>query len=276
MGKNILKQCAVWLGCLLPILGFGGTKNPVEFVVIVPSYNNEHWCERNLQSIFSQTYTNWTLHYIDDHSTDRTGMLVDAYIAARGMQHKCTVVHNQTNLGAMANWYNAVHQYSPKKIIVSVDGDDFLHDAFVLEKLAKVYKDPKVWMTYGSHIFFPSGQFGIRNGSLSKEVMKKRLFRQKRWVTSHLRTFYAGLFQKVKKEDFMYKGAFLKTTCDLAIMFPMLEMASQGHIKHMKDILYDYNQSNPISDNVAKRKLQAEMERFIRAKPKYAPLSKLL
>jgi glycosyltransferase involved in cell wall biosynthesis len=225
--------------------------------------------------VFVQTYKNWTIYYINDKSTDRTGQLVEEYVKKRGMKNKCTIVHNQKNMGAMANWYTSVHLQSPHKVIVSLDGDDFLHDAKVLEKLANVYKDPSVWMTYGSHNFYPSGKLGIRNGSISKKTQKNRLFRQKSWVTSHLRTFYAGLFQKVKKEDFMYEGEFFKTTCDFAIMFPMLEMASKGHIKHIKDILYDYNVSNPIRDCVAKRQLQAKMEHHIRSKPKYAPLNKL-
>ena len=42
------------------------------FVVIVPSYNNSEWVERNLRSIFEQKYDNFRVIYIDDASTDGT------------------------------------------------------------------------------------------------------------------------------------------------------------------------------------------------------------
>src|SRR5437879_6159504 len=53
----------------------------VDFVIIVPSYNNEKYCFRNLDSIINQkTNATFRVLYIDDNSTDATGLLVDAYV----------------------------------------------------------------------------------------------------------------------------------------------------------------------------------------------------
>ena len=43
-----------------------------EFVVVVSSFNNDAYFERNLNSIFSQDYKNYHVIYIDDCSTDNT------------------------------------------------------------------------------------------------------------------------------------------------------------------------------------------------------------
>src|SRR3989304_2120498 len=57
-------------------------KKEKHFVVIVPSYNNKDWYQKNLDSIFMQKYTNYHVVYIDDVSTDGTGDLVEKYVQA--------------------------------------------------------------------------------------------------------------------------------------------------------------------------------------------------
>jgi glycosyltransferase involved in cell wall biosynthesis len=257
----------------------------VEFFVFIPSYNNEKWCERNLEALFSQTYTNWTMYYIDDCSSDKTGEFVEKYVKDRGFENKCTIVHNSVRKRAMANYCEAIKHAKPHAVVVSYDGDDFLFGKRVLEKLANIYKDPNVWMTYGSYRPEPSKGFpGCICRKLPQKVMKHRLFRKYKWVTSQLRTFYAALFNKIDQKDLKYygkdikykgfRGQFVPTTCDLAMMFPMLEMASKGHICYVKDVIYIYNRYN-FNDCVVNGKLQIKMDHYIRAKKRYRPLERL-
>ena len=49
------------------------------FVFIIPSYNNEKYYKKNLDSVINQTYKNWRIIYIDDASTDNTFELVKKY-----------------------------------------------------------------------------------------------------------------------------------------------------------------------------------------------------
>ena len=105
--------------------------------------------------------------------------------------------------------------------------------------------------------------------------MKQCQFRKYNFVTSHLRTFYAKLFQNIKKDDLRYKGAFYRGGWDLAILFPMLEMASRGHIRFIKDILYHYNCTNPISDARIHSHEQRVANITVRARKPYKPLHRL-
>lgn len=68
---------------------------------------------------------------------------------------------------------------------------------------------------------------------------------------------------------------FFDVTRDQAMMFPMLEMAA-GRIKFIPEVLYLYNQSNPLND--FKNKLQRMMrcEQVIRSKIAYKPLQSSL
>jgi glycosyltransferase involved in cell wall biosynthesis len=256
------------------LLGEDSGHRSIEFFVVIPSYNNAAWCEKNLESVFCQTNQSWTIFYIDDCSTDGTGKLVDNYVKARGMEQKCTIVHNTERRGAMANLYFTISQAAPEKIVVDIDGDDWLADDNVFQTLADVYKDPEVWLTYGSYQYEPGGTRGVCK-PLPEDVLKNASIRSRpQWETSQLRTFYAALFHKVKKEDFMMKGKFFEITSDVALFMPMIEMASHGHIRYIDRILYIYNYTNPISDST-RRKLQLATDLYIRSLRPYKPIDRL-
>ncbi len=174
----------------------------------------------------------------------------------------------------MANLYHAIHQVAPDRIIVSLDGDDWLSDDGVLQTLADAYADPNVWLTYGSFQCDPGGQRGV-GAPLPEDVLKKVLVRRyPSWVTSHLRTFYAALFHKIKKEDCMVDGKFFDIAYDVAIMLPMLEMASPHHIRYIDRIMYIYNWTNPLSDS-NRRLVQMATDAYIRSLKPYEPLDQL-
>lgn len=107
---------------------------------------------------------------------------------------------------------------------------------------------------------------------LPQGVMDTNSFRRYDFVTTHLRTFKAGLFKRIHREDLMYKDDFYPMAGDLAWLFPMLEMASKGHIRFIPDILYLYNHKNPSSDHNKNLELQQELTYEIYSKRPYEPL----
>jgi glycosyltransferase involved in cell wall biosynthesis len=262
---------------ILPLSGecANDAARPVEFVILVLSYNNEQWCIQNLESIANQTYPHWTMHYVNDCSSDRTGQMVEEFIREHKIEHKCTLVNNTMRKLAMANFYESVHSIDPEKVVVICDGDDWLANDSVLEKLAAIYSDGSIWMTYGNYRIWPN------NGDsccavIPDNVREEKLFRSYNWVSSHLRTFYAKLFQQIKKEDFIgIDGEFFPMTCDLAMMFPMLEMASKQHYHFVSDIIYIYNCANPINDYKVNLKLQLTIDEYIRSLPPYEAIETL-
>ena len=61
---------------------------------------------------------------------------------------------------------------------------------------------------------------------------------------------------------------------DVAFMMPMLEMAAERHV-FVPDILYVYNNDNPINDFKVNSGLQLELDRQIRTKPPYKRIGEM-
>ncbi|MDB6080784.1 MAG: hypothetical protein JWO53_56 [Chlamydiia bacterium] len=261
--------------CLFNTLTAAEKQKPISLFVVIPSYNNEQWCIENLSSIITQTYPHWHAYYINDCSKDKTGGMVDEFIKQYNVSDKITVQHNEERHGALANIYSTIQKADPNTVVIIIDGDDKLANKNVFRTIAKIYqKHPEVWLTYGNYLPMPNER---KRKSICqefpKEIMEQTTFRRYKYVTGHLRTFYAGLFQLIKKEDLMENGEFLPSAGDVATMMPMCEMAALGHIRFVPKILYIYNDANPIND-FKNRPVQAHCSHLIRTRPAYKSLRK--
>ncbi len=249
------------------------------FVIIVPSFNNSEWVERNLGSIFAQKYDNYRVIYIDDASNDSTLKKVYECIQNAQMEYRVQVIHNETNKGACENIFRAVHSCDEGEIAIVVDGDDWLAHERVLSRLNEIYANPDVWMTYGSYIEYPSYSYTVANfaQALPKKVIEKRTvrdFSRKHWYLSQLRTFYVSLFKQVLKKDLLFEGQFYDAASDVGFMIPMVEMAC-SHVRYVDEIFYIYNRASPLNDNKVRAKRQQQIAEYIFDLPKYERLEKL-
>ena len=250
-------------------------EKPIQFAIVIPSYNNERWVVKNLESVFCQTYPHWHLYYVNDCSKDRTWDITVNTVRSSGFSHKCTLINNPVRKGCpLANHYAVINSLAPTDVVVCLDGDDQLLDSKVLEYLASVYTNPNVWVTYGS---FVSSDRRYKNicRPFPEQVMQKRSFRSYEWVSSHLKTFYAKLFQNIRKEDLLWNGKFYTMSGDLAFMFCVLEQAAKGHIRFIQKPLYYYNINNPLNEFRVNKELTLKLNKHIRNRPPYSPLKTL-
>lgn len=250
----------------------GIQREPLEekhMVIIIPSYNNKKYYERNLKSVIEQQYSNYHIIYIDDCSQDGTADLVEAFIQNSSLKDTCTLIKNSERKGALENLYYAIVACDDHDIIVLLDGDDWLSDAQVLQKINATYTDKNVWLTHGKLREFPNNR-ATWCEPIPANVVRNNSFRKFK-CASHLRTFYAWLFKKIKVEDLMFDGKFFEMTWDQAIMFPMLEMAGERH-RFISDVVYIYNVENNINDNKVNAQLQRDLEQILRNKEVYKRL----
>jgi len=239
----------------------------MNITVVIPGYNNKKWYKRNLDSVIAQKYKSFKVIYTDDCSTDGTSGLVSNYISGN---NKITFIKNTTRVGALENLYNMIHSCNDDDIVVTLDADDWFPHDKVLNRVAEEYAKHDTWLTYGQYKEYPHGTLGC-SSQIPQKIIDKSTYRKSGWYSSHLRTFKAWLFKRVKKEDLMHEGKFFTSAWDLAMMFPMLEMS--GHrARFIPEVLYTYNADNPLNDHKVDAKQQKALARIIRGRAKYSLL----
>lgn len=118
-------------------------KNNELVSIITPSWNCGRFVEETIQSILSQTYSNWELLFQDDCSTDNTKEIVAKYAAIDPrIKYEC----NAQNSGAAITRNNALRR-AKGKWIAFLDSDDLWHPE-KLEKQIKFMQDNNYHFSY--------------------------------------------------------------------------------------------------------------------------------
>lgn len=213
------------------------------FVFVVPSRNNELWCERNLVSMMTQQYPSFRIIYINDASTDNTESMVLDLVKKYNFEKRFKLISNKKQMKMAYNRYIAGHMCQDDEIIVGVDGDDWLVHDQVLSMLNLAYQDPNVWLTYGQMIYYPSGELGFCK-QVPFPIIEKQLIRKTMpdLPFPHLRTFYAWLFKLLPESDFIINGQWMEAATDRPLMYGLIELAGI-RAKAIQNVMYVYNRS---------------------------------
>lgn len=284
--NQILPILFLCLNFTLQGLPFGQQQKHVEhpIVVVVCSYNNGKWSENTLKSIFTQNYSNFRVIVVDDCSTDNNVEVIQNYIDDNDFADRVTFIKNDIRHRKLFNLYYALYQCLDNEIVFMVDGDDSLAHSEVFSRINNVYQDDNVWFTYGQYRNVPASQaiaWGHKEMGycrpVPKHIQRKQAYRYHSFIYMHPRTFRAWLFKLVKLEDLIadkidgYEGNFYPASNDVAMYFPMVEMAHM-HIKFIPDILYIRNLYSEIVGFKVDRSLQTTSAREIRKKVCYSAL----
>lgn len=114
--------------------------------VIIPVYNVEHFLEKCLRSISSQTYPLYEVLLINDGSTDRSGVICDLYSEK---DKRFRVIHKK-NAG-VSEARNTGLKFAEGKYIAFLDGDDWVERNY-LEVLWKERDKNKSDLVMGEYV----------------------------------------------------------------------------------------------------------------------------
>ena len=112
--------------------------------VIIPLYNKEHYIERTLQSVLTQTYQDWEVIIIDDGSTDNSANIVLTTIDPR------IKFFQQANCGVSATRNRAI-KLATGDFVAFLDADDEWMDDY-LDKMVELS------LSYPNYFVFCSAQ----------------------------------------------------------------------------------------------------------------------
>jgi glycosyltransferase involved in cell wall biosynthesis len=228
----------------------------------------EKYVDRCLQSFMDQTFSEWEMQVIVDPTGDKT------YENALPLaSDKIRVKLNETRQYALKNVVDAIALLKPADddIIIPMDLDDWLAHKNVLEIVnGKYLADPKLLLTYGSWIAFPNPKERTNNGAYTAEDFQGNL-RKVRWKCTSLKTYKYKLWKHVQDIDLRdVRGNYYKVTWDLAMIWPMLEMAGFNRIQFIPDILYIYNKESEYSDDKIHLREQMYITDYLASKKPYA------
>ena len=212
-------------------------------VILTTTYNCENFVEKSLVSIMTQRFGDFKCYITDDLSTDNTVEIIKKTISG---DDRFVLIENKTKMYQPGNYNQVIRGLNipDNEICVEIDGDDWLPNSNVLSFIDDVYKDENVWMTSGSFKYH-DGRPGFANSPKNFTNIRKQTF-----TLSHMRTWKSWLWKKIKEEDLKDDGGnYWSVAGDLSFMFPMLEMSGEKHFRYIPDVLYIYNESNPLNDH---------------------------
>jgi len=241
----------------------------MHFKIITPAYNVDKWIATNLMSVMGQEHQDYEVILLDDISTDKT---VETAKNLVKNDSRFKIVTNDEKCEALKNICRGIDMLNPKDedIIVLLDGDDWLKDRHVLSKVKDVYCQKKCLVTYGTFMTYPHGERPWNVTRYPQDTIDAAKYREDpQWRASHLRTFKYGLWKRINTKDLQNsQGEYYMYGWDLAIMFPILEMAGNRQ-EYIADSLYVYNRSNPLNCDKVNHELQLSEDREVRRKEKY-------
>lgn len=211
--------------------------------ILTTAYNCEEYIEKCLYSIMSQQYKDFTCYIFDDLSTDKTQKKIEETIKG---DSRFILIKNEKKLYQPGNYDLVIRHMNldDNEVCVEVDGDDWLPNSKVFTKVNEIYNSEDVWMTSGSFSYH-NGRPGFATPPNTIENLRKQAF-----TLSHLRTWKSWLWKKIEEKDLKDEfGEYWSVAGDLSFMYPMLEMSGMEHFKFVSDVLYTYNESNPLNDH---------------------------
>ena len=121
-----------------------------EASVIIPVRNRERTLEDAIRSVLSQkTDFKFNLIIINNHSTDRTGDIIEKY--AQADKRVIHLIPERTDLGIGGCWNAGIDHPACGKFAVQLDSDDVYEDEHTLQTMVNAFYEQKCAMVVGSY-----------------------------------------------------------------------------------------------------------------------------
>ena len=211
------------------------------FVIIIFSNEKNDYCEKNLQSIFTQSYPHYRVVFLG------SGEGLDNYDKAKRLvaqlehEDRVTFIKNANEEKFFETFYEAIHHCKDEEVIIHLEGTDWLANDNVLDRLNTAYLDPDVWLTYGDYMEYPS----LKKQELEPTINRTlRDFRAEKtpWMLSHLKTYYAGLLKQLTPNVEGLKEKAISSE-DKMLMLSLLKIG-KWHVRFIPEVLSVHQENN--------------------------------
>jgi glycosyltransferase involved in cell wall biosynthesis len=169
--------------------------------VLCLSMNHEEYVEQGYTSIFTQTYKNIEILYVDNNSIDKTFEKADAIFQKSGFPYKG--FKRRENYGISAN-LNFLLKEARGEFIAVLSGDDWWENDNLELKIQCLRKDLEYGLVYGNGVKFfqkenrqlPYYDKEQKSGYLFNDLLKGNLFFAASVVSRHDALREIGFFDE--------------------------------------------------------------------------------
>lgn len=228
--------------------------NEQQIIVVSTFYNCEQYIANCIFSVAAQDYDNYQHILIDDASTDNTVNVINSTLATLpdDIRKKFVLLSNEKNVGAVQNQVEHFRMLEDDSIVMILDGDDSLiNDNTVFSYYNNIY-DGSTEFTYGS-CWSMADNIPLISQPYPESVKQNKTYRQHHfnWIMpyTHLRTFRKQLINEI--DDSMFKdaqGQWYRAGGDGSVFYSLIESADPAKVKCLQDVVYNYNDVNPLND----------------------------
>ena len=138
--------------------------------IIMPSYNTAEYIAESIQSVLSQSYTDWELIVVDDCSTDNTDEVVDKFL----LDERIRYLKNDVNSGAAVSRNRALRE-ARGKWIAFLDSDD-LWEPLKLEKQIAFMQEQGYAFSYTDYMIQLNGRWLPYIYTGPREVNRRKMY----------------------------------------------------------------------------------------------------
>lgn len=224
-------------------------------LIVSPFYNCENYISNCILSVAQQDYENYVHVLIDDCSTDNSFEVAKRTIDSLPpeVRSKFSLQKNLTNRGAVYNQITAIDIHGEDDdIVMLLDGDDWLVNNNTLFHLYNDYYNYGAEFTYGS-CWSLVDNIPLVAQDYPESVKQNRSYREHKFnwnmPYTHLRTFKKSLINDIDQSEFKDEnGEWYRAGGDGSVFYSLIERANPENIIALKEIVYAYNDVNPLND----------------------------
>ena len=112
-------------------------KNDILVSIMIPTYNQEAYIARAIESALAQTYLNLEIAISDDASTDLTEEIVSKYVSDSRVKY----FRQEKNIGRVDNYRKNLYEQVSGQWVLNLDGDDYLLSKNYISEAMKALDD---------------------------------------------------------------------------------------------------------------------------------------
>ncbi len=217
------------------------------FSIIIPVYNTEKYLKECLESVLSQSYSDFEIICVNDCSNDNSLSALEEYA---NLDNRIKIITNKTQKGAGVS-RNAAINRSIGEYIAFVDSDDYIDKDLLFLCNEKIKKETEV-VIFGAKTLNEKTKC-TRCGQYSSRKFPNRFFKNK------LFSYHTISYNKIYKKEFLLKNGIefnnTKTGEDQIVFIKTMLFAKNVEI--LKHDLYTYrkNRQNALTNTKIKNDL---------------------